>query len=167
MRAFIVCSSKHGIVNNTTIRTLWFQIQLVDYLRASILCRSCGGVYSSNIVSMELNCSGSSVYVRAGLVYSAPDGGITVSTLINTFFAWMLSVETPSILFQDKQCPFLLNAITRKDCMEFTLETLINVTEETRSMTEKSSPTFVAGFFAGLTTGVLLSALIITLIILL
>ena len=111
---------------------------------------------------MELNCSGSSVYVRVGLVYSAPDGGITVSTLINTFFAWMLSVDTPSILFQDEQCPY---AVTRKGCMEFTLETLINVTEETRSMKEKSSPIFVAGFFAGLTTGVLLSSLIITLII--
>ena len=65
---------------------------------------------------MELNCSGSSVYVRAGLVYSVSDGGITASTLINTFFAWMLSVDTPSILFQgsavrlNKQCPILLNA---------------------------------------------------------
>ena len=149
-------------------------------MRASVstllqtLCQSCDGdgIYPSNIVDVELNCSGSSVYVRAGLVYSASDGGITANTLINILLTWMLSEDAPSVLFQgstmrlNKQCPTPLNAITRHGCMEiFTSKSLISVTVETTSITAITQasklPNFVVGFFTGLSAGVLATTVII------
>lgn len=132
------------------------------------LCQSCDGVYPSDIVDVELNCSGRFVYLTAGLVYSTPGGEITASTLINMLLTWLLSEDTPSLLVGDtpvglnKQCPTQLNAITRNGCIElFNSDAFAEITAETT----KSSSHFVAGFFAGLAAGVMVTALIITLII--
>ena len=150
------------------------QIQPVEDLRASVsalletLCQSCDGVYPSNIVDVELNCSGSSIYVKAGLVYSAPDGGITANTLINILLTWMLSEDTPSILFQgsavrlNKQCPTPLNAITRHGCMEIFTSEVLTIETTSITVTQASGlPNFVVGFFTGLSAGVLVIAVII------
>ena len=150
------------------------QIQPVEDLRASVsalletLCQSCDDVYPSNIVDVELNCSGSNMYVRAGLVYSAPDGGITVNTLINMLLTWMLSEDAPSILFQgsavrlNKQCPTPLNAITRHGCIAiFTSEALSIETTSITVMQVSGLPNFVVGFFTGLSAGVLVTTVII------
>ena len=147
------------------------QIQPVEDLRASVsallqtLCQSCDG---SNIVDVELNCSGSSMYVGADLVYSAPDGGITANTLINMLLTWMLSEDAPSIQFQgsavrlNKQCPTQLNAITRHGCIAFfTSEALSIETTSITVMQVSGIPNFVVGFFTGLSAGVLVIAVII------
>ena len=153
------------------------QTQLVDDLRASIsviletLCQSCD-VYPSNIVDVELNCSGSSVYAASGLVYSAPNGGITTNILINMLLTWMLSEDTPSVLFQgstvrlNKQCPTPLNAITRHDCMAiFTSEALTIETTSITVIQAPRHPNFAVGFFTGLSAGVLATTVIIVTLI--
>jgi hypothetical protein len=152
-----------------------------DILRT--LCQSCDGIDPSDIVDVELNCSGSDgrfMYLTAGLVYSTPDSGVTASTLINRLLTWLLSEDTPSILVQgtpvglNKQCPTQLNAITRNSCLELLdsdaltdVSTTKSDVSTTKSDVPVATPTthLVVGFFAGLLAGVVITALIVALII--
>lgn len=147
------------------------QNQLVDDLKPAIsdilgsLCQSCDSVYPSDA---ELNCSASGrlAYFTAGLVYSAPDGGVTASTLVTRLHTWLLSEDAPSLLVDGtrvalrKECPTQLNAITRSDCTE------LFIPDNAVTNPPTPSPSLLVGLFAaGLTAGVVITALIAAVII--
>ena len=127
------------------------------------LCQSCDNIHACSIVDAELNCTLESAYLTAGIVYSTFDGRLTASTLITRLHAWLLSQDTPSILLGDtamelnKQCPTQVDATTNS-CFGL---------DETMAehMVTNSNPHFLVGFFSGVATGVVVTALVIAIVI--
>jgi hypothetical protein len=143
-----------------------------------ILCQSCDGIDPSDIVDMELNCSGPGGYLTAGLVYSTPDGGVTASTLISMLLTLLFPRETTPTLIEgtparlDEKCLTELNAT--RNCSDKAdsppshgnTETTFNLSgliEVHTSMPD--DPIIVVGVLIGFLAGAMVTALIIALMI--
>ena len=136
---------------------------VVSTLRA--LCHSCDHLYTSNIVNTLINCStsGEFAYLKAGLVYSSPDGQITATTLISMFFDWLLYEDNPTLMVAgtrvalSQQCLTKRNTDTERAC--------VNIFNSAPAPLGSATTLVPISFFPGFIAGILFTLVAIFLVV--